>query len=245
MTPHPLQPGRILIAVAAHAEARAVRTAWGIGPPPDTPGKVWAAETGPRGLDLVETGVGKAHAAAAIARVFDPRRHAGVISLGVAGALPGSPLEPGRAVLASRSLFGDEGLETPDGFLPIDAIGFEAGAFGRAGLAPPPAWAGVLGPLCDTAGVVATVSCCSARDDRAAALARRTGAVAEAMEGAAVAASVCRLADPPPAFAEIRVISNTTGDRDAQRWDLAGALGRLSSIAARLDGAALARAAAG
>ena len=35
-------------------------------------------------------------------------------------------------------------------------------------------------------------------------------------------------------FAEVRVISNTTGDRDRQRWDLDGALRRLSGWLAGL-----------
>lgn len=233
------QPDRVLIALAAEAEARAVRGALGMTAHTETGGP-WVLEKGPRGLDLVETGVGKAQAAGAVARVFDPRRHAGVLILGVAGALPGGGADVGQAVLASRSLFGDEGMQTPDGFVPIDEMGFAAGVFGLSGLRPPEAWADRLGPMCDTAGAVATVSCCSASDERAATLARRTGAVAEAMEGAAVAAAVCRLARPAPAFAEIRVISNTTGDRNAQRWDLSGALDRLGTIAGFLDGSVLA-----
>jgi hypothetical protein len=35
-------------------------------------------------------------------------------------------------------------------------------------------------------------------------------------------------------FAEIRVISNTTGDRNEQRWELKRALGALSALAADL-----------
>lgn len=237
-------PGRILIALASGAEARAARGALGMAPPLNTGGR-WLLETGPHGLDLLETGVGKAQAAGAVARVFDSRRHAGVLSLGVAGMLPGGGVDLGQAVLASRSLFGDEGMASPVGFVPVDEMGFSAGDSGPGGVEPHPAWAGQLGPLCDAVGAVATVSCCSARDDRAVGLARRTGAIAEAMEGAAVAAAVRRLADPAPAFAEIRVICNTTGDRAAQRWDLAGALGRLSSIVSRLDGAVLAGAVSG
>jgi futalosine hydrolase len=59
----------------------------------------------------------------------------------------------------------------------------------------------------------------------------RTGAVAEAMEGAAVALVAHRLRIP---MAEVRVVSNTTGSRPRQVWDLKGALARLSDLAAAL-----------
>jgi nucleoside phosphorylase len=77
-------------------------------------------------------------------------------------------------------------------------------------------------------GRIATVSTCAGTDARAATVARRTGAVAEAMEGAAVAQVASRLG---VTFAEVRVISNTTGDRANQRWDMRGALGGLSRVA--------------
>ena len=44
---------------------------------------------------VVITGVGKSAAAAAVARVLDESLHRGVVSFGIAGALPGSGLVPG------------------------------------------------------------------------------------------------------------------------------------------------------
>ena len=38
----------------------------------------------------------------------------------------------------------------------------------------------------------------------------------------------------PIPFAELRIMSNTTGDREGQRWDLALALKRLESVCAGL-----------
>ena len=202
---------------------------------PDAPRPgVWQIEAADSGFDLIETGVGKSQAAAATARVFDTARHAGVLSLGVGGALPGSGLEIGGAVLGTASLFADEGGITPDGFTPIERMGFPAGRFGEGGAAVHAGWQGVIGRLTDSAGPIATVSTCSGTDERADEIARRTGAVAEAMEGAAVAAALAGLADPMPAFAEIRVISNTTGDRGRQRWDLPAALDRLESLTAEI-----------
>ena len=66
-----------------------------------------------------------------------------------------------------------------------------------------------------------TVATCSGSDAAAAEVARRTGAIAEAMEGAAVVHAARRLATPA---IELRAISNTTGDRAAQVWDLPSAL---------------------
>ena len=90
-------------------------------------------------------------------------------------------------------------------------------------------------------GAVATVSTCSGTGEGAEAARIRTGAIAEAMEGAAVGQAVARLSDLQPrceaGFAELRVISNTTGDRSSQRWDLKGALAVLSDLVAELPGA--------
>ena len=68
-------------------------------------------------------------------------------------------------------------------------------------------------------------------------VARRTRAVAEAMEGAAVGFTARRLGlatGSAPAFAELRVISNTTGDRSRQVWDLPRALSRLEQLGSQL-----------
>lgn len=221
-------PRRILLVVAAPAEARAVRPTLGL-PEPTPPGS-WSLEQGAGFFDLVVSGVGKAQAAGACAWAFDPARHRGAISLGIAGSLPGSGLMIAEVVLASRSRFADEGIATPAGFRPLETLGFPPAGFDAVGAEPDPAWGSRLAPLADRLGPIATVSTCSSRDDLAHEIARRTGAVAEAMEGAAVAAALSRLPGPPPSFAEIRVISNTTGDRDRQAWDLPRALERLAGL---------------
>lgn len=175
---------------------------------------------------LVRSGVGKWAAAGATARWYDPDRHAGVLSIGIGGALPGSGLELGAAVLADPSLMADEGVDTPQEFLSLADMGFGEDA---APVRPDPASLEVLRPLVDRVGPVATVSVCSGRDDRARAIAERTGAIAEAMEGAAAGMAARRIR-PDARFAEIRVISNTTGDRGKQVWDLDLALARLGVV---------------
>lgn len=109
-------------------------------------------------------------------------------------------------------------------------MGFPLGAYPDPGVPTHAPWVGMLGAL-GSVGGIATVSTCSGTDDLAAEVARRTNGVAEAMEGAAVGHVAHRFGVP---FGEVRVISNTTGNRGSQTWDLPGALARLSDVASRL-----------
>ena len=68
-------------------------------------------------------------------------------------------------------------------------------------------------------------------DEAARQVVQRTGATAEGMEGAAVALVAVRHA---LAFAELRVISNTTGRRAGQVWKLPEALARLGALARQI-----------
>lgn len=86
-----------------------------------------------------------------------------------------------------------------------------------------------LATLCDVQGVIATVSWCSGDDGCAAGVVSRTGAIAEAMEGAACAVAT-QLSDPSIRTGELRVISNTTGNRSKQVWDLDLALKNLITV---------------
>ncbi len=188
-------------------------------------------------FDLILTGVGKANAAGAVARSLDPARHAVVLNVGIAGALPGSDLKPGDALVADVSVFADEGVATPAGFSDLAAMGFPIGPDLGVGARGSRELISVITPLCDAAGRIATVSTCSGTDALAREVAARAGAIAEAMEGAAVGLAVARVAALERAeigFAEIRAISNTTGDRDRQIWDLSAALTRLRQIVRKL-----------
>lgn len=220
--------GGVVLVVAAPAEAQAVLT--GCSRPDLSTPLPWSrVELGP-GLSLVVTGVGKAASAGACGALLRPSDGV-VLNVGIAGALPRSGLRPGAVVAASASVFADEGAQTPRGFTDIAALGFAPGD--TDGMAMP-CDAGVvdaLGPVADVVARVATVSTCSGTDALAREIERRTGAVAEAMEGAAVVL-VCRRLGLPAG--ELRVVSNTTGDRGSQVWDLAGALGVLSRVIGRI-----------
>lgn len=229
-----MHPGRPLIAVATALEATAIPGARLHLDPPPSPHDPWRII--PLGAaDLLITGVGKANAAAALARVLDTTRL--VINVGIAGALPtpaGVPAVPlAQVVAATRSVYADEGVQTPDRFISMHELGFAPGAFAETGVTPPPDVLASIAPLVHTTGAIATVSTCSGTDNLARDVARRTGAIAEAMEGAALAQVAHRLG---ASFVEIRAISNTTGDRARQQWVIRPALQALGLVLGRLFG---------
>jgi futalosine hydrolase len=227
-----------LLVVAVHAEANAIRR--GLGLPETAHAPDWTRHELNERFDLVVSGVGKSNAAGATARALDPMRHACVLNLGIAGALPsnGHAAPIGALVLASRSVLADEGMRTPgdDGFRSLAQMGFaplDTAVGDGMGVDTDPVILEAL-RLADTAalvGPIATVSTCSANDALAEEIAQRTGAIAEAMEGAAVATVANALG---VRFLEARTISNATGDRAQQRWDIAEALTTLARFVALL-----------
>ena len=227
--PVPSHHDRILLAVAAPAEARAVLA--GVGGDPALAERGWELHRLGGWLDLVVTGVGKASAAGAVARVLGP--HAGVVSLGIGGLLPGGAnLALGSVVVGTAAVFADEGSGEPGGFRTCADMGFPPlPGDGVCGMAIPLDAALADCVKAEARARIATVSTCSGTDTLAAEVARRTGALVEGMEGAAVALVAARLGVPA---AELRVISNTTGERPAQRWDIKGALARLRDVARAL-----------
>ena len=188
--------------------------------------------------ELIVSGIGRTNAAAATAEALvraecGGDRFEAVLCAGVAGALPGGGLAIGDLVVASRCAYVEEGMVTPGGFGDMEAMGFRLGDF-----------AGNVVPVDERllrrlralfrAGPVATVATCSGTDAAAAEVVRRSGAVAEAMEGAAVVHAARRLGVPA---IELRAISNTTGDREDQVWDLPGALSALGDGVKKAVGA--------
>lgn len=217
---------RLLLVVAAPAEALWVARSFGANPPSEDWEKVVLA---PR-VDLLRSGVGKSNAAGATGAILAAREHGAVLSLGVAGAYAdpdGVPrLAIGSVVVATGHLLVDEGVQTPDGFVPLSKVGFATGLSGDAVQADP----AMLHALTQSGWAqapIATVSSCSGTTAQANRIAASTGAWAEGMEGAAVALVAARLGVH---YAEIRVISNTTGDRERQQWNLGLALARLAEI---------------
>lgn len=180
-------------------------------------------------VQVVAGGIGRTNAAAATTEaLLGSAPFEAVVSAGVAGVLPGGGLAIGDAVVASRCVYAEEGIATPAGFADMTGLGLVLGDFpGNAVPVDQRLLERLAGRF--AVGAIATVATCSATDDAAAETARRTGAIAEAMEGAAVVHAARRLGVPA---IELRVVSNTTGDRDRQVWDLDLALSALGNAVA-------------
>ena len=186
-----------------------------------------------RGLPIAVTGIGKVNAAVVASLALSGRREASaVVSVGVAGSLPGvSPPGIGDCVVGTASVSAEDGLLTPDGFIPVDQMGFPLAQGVRSGRFPAaPALLHAVQERLPSAhlGDIATVSTCSGTDAAALEVVQRTGAVAEAMEGVGVLQAAAQLG---AAGLEVRAISNTTGRRDRQAWDLDAALATLGLVA--------------
>ena len=174
---------------------------------------------------VVAGGIGRPNAAAATTQaLIEQGPFDAVLSVGVAGSLPGADLALGETLVADACVYFEEGLLTPDAFLDMGAMGFKMGDF-EGNIVP--ADEELLDRVLERVpvGHIATVATCSGSDLQASLVARRTRAIAEAMEGAAVVHAALRMGLPG---LEIRTISNTTGDRQQQEWDLDGALESLS-----------------
>jgi futalosine hydrolase len=177
------------------------------------------------GCRVVVAGLGRTNAAAATTEAIVNSGHrfvGGVISAGVAGSLPGAgaDLNIGDVVVASACVYAEEGIVTAHGFADMAGLGFRLGDF-EGNAVPVDEY--MLERLSQRfmIGPIATVATCSGTNAAAEEVARRTGALAEAMEGAAVVHAARRLR---VSAIELRTISNNTGDRAGQVWDLGAAL---------------------
>ncbi len=182
------------------------------------------------GCEVLVCGVGKTAAAAATAARLSKGGVRGVISFGVAGAYPGEGLDVGDVVVATEVAVVDEGLETGAKFVPfaragmsVPGTGWTACDVSLVAAAPPDARFRVV------RGRVATVSAC-AGSTRLAAERAASGAVAEGMEGAAVAHAASLFRVP---FAELRGVSNLCGPRDGARFELAAAVANAARLLPR------------
>ncbi len=220
-------PARLLVVVAWPTEAGAILRALGLDPDPPP---FWVRRALAPGCDLAISGISKANAAGCVAHLASPDGDLGILDVGLAGLLPGSGARLGDLVLATTSVFADEGIRIPAGFQTFREMGF--GLLDEQDEVPiTPAWHSRLSRLVDREGVIATVSTCSGTDARAVDVRDRTSGVCEACEGAAAGLVARRLGLP---YAELRVLSNTTGDRERQRWEAGKALERLGEVIARI-----------
>ncbi|MFI9625081.1 futalosine hydrolase [Streptomyces sp. NPDC052042] len=150
-----------------------------------------------------------------------------VVSAGIGGGfLPAAPV--GSLVVASGIVAADLGAQTPDGFVPVTALGF-----GRDRHVPPRSLvrdvAAATGAL---PGEILTVSTVTGSAERAAALtAAHPRAAAEAMEGFGVAEAADQAGVP---VLELRAVSNAVGPRDRDAWRIGDALAALTEAFGKL-----------
>jgi futalosine hydrolase len=152
-----------------------------------------------------------------------------VVSAGIGGGFAGvAPV--GALVIADRIVAADLGAESTDGFLPLEQLGFGAGAYPTderltAELATTLRTAG----LDVVTGTALTVSTVTGTAERAGALAARyPDAASEGMEGFGVATAAAALGIP---VVELRAVSNAVGPRDRTAWRIGDALTTLGAAA--------------
>ena len=204
---------RLLVVTAVEAERAAVADAL----PADS-----------SDVTLLSGGVGPASAAAATSAALASGGFDLVLAAGIGGGF--APLVPGEIAVASSVVFADLGAETADGFVPVSELGFGGE---RYDVDPQLAieLADVTGGRLGTVLTVATVTGTAATAARL--IARYPDAVAEAMEGAGVAAAAVRHG---VRFAELRAISNAVGPRDRDAWRIPDALAALGGAVSAVCG---------
>lgn len=222
----------VVTAVAAEADAVRAGTRTPATRPPAGSVPAGAAPFWSR-LEVVAVGVGPAAAAAGTARQIAlaeaaGRPYTGVLCAGIGGGFPGRA-RPGDTVLCGRSIAADLGAESPDGFLPLDRLGF-----GPTVISADPALLGWLRSALPGAlvGDILTVSTVTGTAGSAGVLSGRyPDALAEGMEGYGAGCAATG-ADLP--FAELRTVSNPIGPRDRENWRIGEALTALTAAAACL-----------
>ena len=172
-------------------------------------------------------GVGKVNAAAATAVMIDRYQPQLVINTGCAGAYTGSGLTIGNLVVASEEVLADDGVAVTEGWKDLGYMNLpsvEQDGVSCYNILPLSCKASERAvQLADCYGIFlmrgrfATVSTCSGTLQRGEELVRRWNAVAESMEGAAVA-QVCLRCGVD--CLEIRGISNMVEERDLSKWEI-------------------------
>lgn len=233
-----MDQSRILI-IAAVSEELALLTQALANPTNNnlTPFKIVEGYLGATPVVLCVSGVGKTNAAAATAVMLERYHPKLVINTGCAGAYLGNNLEIGDLVLASSETMGDEGVITPEGWQGFSFMGFPSVISSHKmyyNEIP------VANNLSEKAmqlaykyckklkyGRFVTVSTCSGTKQRGEELAKRFEAIAESMEGAAVAQLCLRYGI---SCVELRGISNYVTDRNMKEWNIALAVEQAQSF---------------
>lgn len=190
------------------------------------------------GIDVIlfHTGIGKVNAAHGTTCIVENFSIKKIITIGVGGAYPGSGLTIGDIAIASREIYGDDGVFTSEGIIGMKEVGIPLVQIGRKKyfneftLIPPASRryeaiqafynGGDQSGMEDfqmKSGNFVTVSATTGTQRRAKELEKRFDALCENMEGAAIA-QVCMIYNIP--LIELRGISNIAGVRDKRKWNM-------------------------
>lgn len=181
---------------------------------------------------VVIAGVGPAAAAASTAAALATEEYDLVVNAGIAGGFDGRA-SVGSIVLANQIIAADLGVETAEGFCPLDKLGFGTTRIQvDSGLVTRVATALTGAGLPVTTGPVLSVSTVTGSLARAEQLELLVpGALAEAMEGYGVAIAAQQRGIP---ILEIRAISNRVGPRNRAEWRIEEALESLAKASSVL-----------
>ncbi len=172
---------------------------------------------------VAHSGIGLSSMAMQLTRLLERRTYQAVLLCGCGGSFAQAGLTNGDLVLAEAEVFADLGVATAADFTPLEQLNISL----PIELVPPCQqrfslqssllnWARKQLPQA-VCGTFVSVNCCSGHPQLSVELEQRSGAICENMEGAA-AAQVCAEYQLP--LLEIRGISNPTGTRDPQQWEL-------------------------
>jgi len=219
---------RVLVVVAKQYEVAAVcKETAGTGPETAVgPYCAQTALTAVAELAVVAGGVGPAAAAAATATMLALRGPFDfVVSAGIGGVFPDRGVDLARIVVADSIVAADLGLHHDEGFMSGERMGWAPASF-----TPDPAFVEQAVAAGAAPGLTLSVSGMTGTDERGRELASvYPTALAEAMEGAAVASTAIAWGVP---FGEVRAISNHVGRFDQSTWTKQEALAALSEFVA-------------
>jgi futalosine hydrolase len=172
---------------------------------------------------LAHGGIGSVNMAIQTTRLLSQIPIDQVLLFGCGGHYPQAALKTGDISLATSETYGDLGVETGSGFIPLEQLDIPQ----NPQLGPPVTQKIALDPellswaqsiLSQAAtGPFVTVTRCSGTTDLSDQLQERTGGICENMEGIAVA-EVCQRFHIP--LLELRGMSNPTGTRDSKLWNI-------------------------
>lgn len=182
---------------------------------------------------LMNTGIGKVNAALCVTGLIEKFPITSIINLGVGGAYPASGLKIGDIAVASKEIYGEEGVISSGGWESLKKMGIplvqskgkkyfneyplDKNLAEKAYRLLKPGTRYAVRSTQTTKGSFVTVSAATGTHKRALELERRFNAVCENMEGAAIA-QVCKIYEIP--MLEIRGISNIVSVRDKRMWNL-------------------------